>query len=150
MQRRCKQCGETKPLTADHWYRRTRDRLGYQTRCIPCTRGALDAADAQRKARLPIVSTPDELAAVIQERAADVVDALLDAAQAGTPLVLDHLADALCAPCPQPDDEDYAGPECLLHLLAVMHSAELEERYPAGAPTVAALTDGDGGLGAGG
>src|SRR4051794_13032225 len=136
----CRICGLPKPLADFH--KRTRSLDGHQAHCAACGRAALDAADARAAAARRQASLISEWAGLerfVQTHAWDVVDALSDAAWAGTPLVLAYLAERLCSPCPEPDDEDYGGPSCLLHDLAMVHTNELVARPPAAAPLVAAF-----------
>ena len=154
--RTCTICRIPKPRSEFH--RRTRSRDGLQRHCRACGRQALDAADAARKAQrqqaqvqaagdrprrspavpalltMPTMITDvDDLVSVLEARAADVADVLWAVAQAGEPFVLERLEQRLCNPCPEPRDDDYDGPECFLHSLAVVHTNELAARLPAGA-----------------
>jgi hypothetical protein len=59
------------------------------------------------------------------------VDVLWDAVDAGAPDLPARLAAALCGDaCPSLQDDDYDGPDCLLHQDAMVHAAKLVERWP--------------------
>ena len=133
----CRLCGQTKPLS--EFAGRTRSPDGHQAHCKVCGRKALDAADAKRKAARaaasparpgPRVQDWDDLEAVLAAEAETVAEVLDAAVDAGDPAVLDRLADALCPDCPADADEDYDGPDCLLHDLAAIHSGRLFDRFP--------------------
>jgi hypothetical protein len=49
MTRTCPRCRVEQPLDRSHYYRRSRDRFGFQRLCIRCTRQDLDRADAARQ-----------------------------------------------------------------------------------------------------
>src|SRR5687768_10521050 len=114
----CAGCHAELPLS--QFYRRTRSADGYQRHCIGCTRVALDAADARRRAAQhaqaavpspdgptpPPAPTPrrprrvarpafaadvDDLVVLLAAEPATVVDVLFTVAESGTPFVLEAL-----------------------------------------------------------
>jgi hypothetical protein len=129
----CRACGERKPLS--DYYRRTHSLDGHQGVCKLCSRVALDAATARRRAlaRTPsagagaaLADDLDRAEALLAARASDVLGELLHCVDDGEPGVLTRLADLLCGDACPDDQADDEETHCLLHEIA-----DLAARTPA-------------------
>jgi hypothetical protein len=167
--RTCAACHVPKP--PGEFARRSRSADGLQRHCKPCGRKMLDEADRRRKARErreamerrrvegpdrfdPAAAGDGDCAAwVLEDRAVEAWNALVEGASGGKVDLLGYLADQLFGPPPPwdgPDDEDPPEPPpeqvearaaSVFRFLADVHTSEIWRRLPPEArPAFDALT----------